>query len=67
MECLTPTVKLDIFIIISHFFVCKPPGVNNIRATGVLGNANALSLGTNSYMKQERGHFEQRTSSKKAV
>ena len=24
MECLTPTVKLDIFITISHLFVCRP-------------------------------------------
>ena len=24
MECLTPTVKFDIFIIISHLFVCRP-------------------------------------------
>ena len=24
MECLTPTVKFDIFITISHLFVCRP-------------------------------------------
>ena len=42
-------------------------GVHNIRATGVLNNANALSLGTNSCKKMEHGNFEQRTSSKKAV
>ena len=24
MECLTPTVKFDMFITISHLFVCRP-------------------------------------------
>ena len=32
----------------------------------MLSNANALPLGTNSFKKEERGHFEQRTSSKKS-
>ena len=39
--------------------------VNNILATCVLKKANALSLGTNSFSKKERDHFEQRTSRKK--
>ena len=67
MNCLTPTVKFDIY---NYFTFARLPttfGVNNIRATVVLGNANSLSLGTNGYMKKERGHFEQRTSSKKVV
>ena len=43
---------------------------NNIRATRVfnkIGYANALSLRTNICKKKERGHFEQGTSSKKAL
>ena len=51
MECLTPTVKFDIFTFDILFHICLPPdhhGVNNIRATDVLKNANALSWETNS-------------------
>ena len=44
------------------------PTVNftNIRATKV-SYANALSLGTNNCKNEDRGYFEQRTLSKKAV
>ena len=44
-------------------------GVNNIRETGVL-NKNRLRkctiIGDKQLQKNERGHFEQRTSRKKA-
>ena len=50
MECLTRTAKFDIFITILH--LPADPGVNNIRATGVLSNTNGLSLGTNSCKKR---------------
>ena len=40
--------------------------VTNIQATKI-GYANALSLGTNNCKNEDRGHFEQRTLSKKAV
>ena len=70
MECLTPSVGFDTFMdnYFTYFRLITHLGVNNIRATGVLNKnyANALSLGTNS-LKKERGHFEQRTSNKKAV
>ena len=64
MECLTPAVSFDTFLTISNLFVL---GVNNIGATGMLNNANALSLGTKSFIKKEHGLFQQRTSSKKAA
>ena len=45
-------------------------GVNNIQATGV-PNKNKLRkctiIGGKQLQKKEHGHFEQRTSSKKAV
>ena len=47
MECLTPTVKFDVFLTITAHL-----GVNNIRVTGVLKNATALQLGRNSCKKR---------------
>ena len=53
-------------------FVCLLThlGLNNIRATRVL-NKNSLPkctfTGDKQLQKKERGHFEHRTSSKKAV
>ena len=64
---LTPTVKFDIFVTFHICFCPGPPWSSQLRATGVLNSANALSLGTNSCQKMEHGNFEQRTSSKKAV
>ena len=64
---LTPTVKFDVY----NYFtsVCPPThlGVHNIRATGVLNNANVPSLRTNTCKKMEHGNFEQLPSRKKAV
>ena len=47
MECLTPTVKFDIFLTTTTHL-----GVNNIRVTGVLKNATALQLGRSSCKKR---------------
>ena len=75
MECLTPTVSFDIFTnnYFTTFHLLTYLGVNNIRATRVL-NKNRLCKRTiigdkqlQKKKKNERGHFEQRTSSKKAV
>ena len=72
MECLTPNVSFDIFMdnYFTPFHLLTHLGVNKIRATRVL-NKNRLSkctiIGYNQLQKEERGHFEQRTSSKKAV
>ena len=49
MECLALTVKFDIFITISHLFVCRP--ILELSTTDVFNKANALSLGTNSCKK----------------
>ena len=49
MEYLTPAVSFDTFLTVSNLFVL---GVNNIGATGMLNNANALSLGTKSLKKR---------------
>ena len=52
MECLSPTVKFDIFITISHLFVSRP-------------TLDFTTFEQQVYL--EHGNFEQRTSSKKAV
>ena len=71
MECLTPTVSLDIFVDDHFTFFCLLTHleVNKIRATGVL-NKNRLRKCTiirrKQLQKKERGHFKQHTSSKKA-
>ena len=65
MEYLTPTVKVDIFISISN--LPTYPRVHDIRATGMLSNANALSLGKNSRKKMEHGNFELRALRKKTL
>ena len=73
MECLTPTACFDIFMdnYFTSFRLLTHLGVNHIRVTGVL-NKNRLCKCTINGDKQlqknnERGHFEQRTSSKEAV
>ena len=74
MGCLTPSASFDIFIDNYFTFFCLLThlGVNNIRATRVL-NKNTLSLrkctitGDKQLPEKECGHFEQRTSTKKAV
>ena len=72
MICLTPTVSFDIFMdtYFTSFRLLTHLGVNNIRATRVLIK-NRLSKSTiaedKQLQKKERGHFEQCTSSKKAV
>ena len=71
MECLTPIASFDIFMdnYFTSFRLLTRLGVNNIRATRVL-NKNRLrkcNITGDSCKKKERGHFEQLTSSKKAV
>ena len=72
MICLAPTVSFDIFMdtYFTSFRLLTHLGVNNIRATRVLIK-NRLSKSTiaedKQLQKKERGHFEQCTSSKKAV
>ena len=72
MEYLTPRVTFDTFMdyYFTYFSLITHLGVNNIRATGVL-NKNRLRkctiIGDKQLKKKERGHFEQRTSNKKAV
>ena len=71
MECLTPTFSFVIFMdnYFTSFCQLTRFRVNNIRATGVL-NKNRLRrciIEDKHLQKKERGHFEQRTSSKKAM
>ena len=66
-KCLTSTVKFDIYNYLTSVQLLTHLGVHNFRATGVLNNANALSLGTNSCKKVEHGNFEQGPSSKETV
>ena len=71
MECLTRTVTFDIFIgnCFRSFRLLTYIGINNIQVTGVL-KKNRLRkdsiIGDQQLQKKERGHFEQRFSSKKA-
>ena len=69
MECLTPTVSFDISMD-SYFRPFTHLGVNYIRAARVF-NKNRLRKCTiilgKHLQKKKRGHFEQRTSSKKVV
>ena len=73
MECFTTTVSYDIFMdnYFTFFRLCLPnfdltTFEQNVCSTKTT-YGNALSLGINSCKKRERGHFEQSTSSKKAV
>ena len=72
MEYLTPSVNFDIFMdnYFTYFRLLTLLGVNNIRATCVL-NKNMLRKctinGDKQLQKKQRGHFKQRTSSKKTV
>ena len=70
MEYLTPTVSFDIFMdtYFTFFRLLTDLGENNIRATRVLKkNRLRKCTGDNHLQKKEYGHFEQRTSDKKAV
>ena len=54
----------------TSFCLLTHVGVNNIRATGAVNKQrlrNCTNTGDKQLQKKERGHFEQRTSSKKAV
>ena len=72
MECLTSSVSFDIFMdnYFTSFRLLTHLGVNNIRATRVLNKirlGKCTIAGDKQLQKKESGHFEQRTSSKKAV
>ena len=72
MECLTPSVSFDVFMddYFTFFRLLTHLGVNNLWATRVL-NKNSLHkctiIGDEQLQKKERGLFEQRTFSKRAV
>ena len=73
IECLTPSVNFDTFMdnYFTPFHLLTHLGVNNIRETLAV-NKNRLRkctiIGDKQLQKKnERGHFELRTSSKKAV
>ena len=76
MECFTPSVRFDTFMdnYLTPFHLLTHLGVNNIRETRAV-NENRLRKCTiigdkqlqKKNKKNERGHFEQCTSSKKAV
>ena len=73
MECLTSIVSIDIFM--DNYFtslrLLTHLGVNNIRVTRLLIKNRLRKytiIGVKQLQKEkERGHFEQRTSSEKAV
>ena len=71
MECLTPSVSFDIFMdnYFTSFRLLTHLGVDNIRETRLLNRnrSRKCTITANSCKKKERGHFEQPTSSKKAV
>ena len=72
MERLTTTSSFDIFMdnYFTTFCLLTDLGVNDTLATDVL-NINSLRkctiIGKKQLQKKKRGHFEQRTLSKKAV
>ena len=72
MDCLRPSVGFDIFMDNYFTFFCllTHVGVNSIQATRLL-NKNRLRkctiIGEKQLQKKECDHFEQRTSSEKAV
>ena len=72
MKGLSLTSSFDIIIdnYFTSFHLLTHLGVNNIWTTGVL-NKNGLRkcniIGRSNFKQKERGHVEQRTSSKKAV
>ena len=72
MECSTPIVSFEIFMdnYFTSFRLLTHLGVKNIWAARVF-NKNRLRkytiTGDKQLQNKERGHFEQRTSSKKAV
>ena len=72
MECLTASVSFEIFMdnYFTSFRLLTHLGVNNIRATRVLNKIRLRKCtitGDKHLQKKESGHFEQPTSSKKAV
>ena len=73
IKCLTPSVSFDTFMgnyftsfrLLTHLDLTT---YEQHLCSTKIGYANALSLGTNSCKKKKKlGHFEQRTSNKKAV
>ena len=70
MEYLTPTVSFDIFMdtYFKSFRLLTQLGENNIRGTRVLKENRLRKCTVDKHLqKKEYGHFEQRTSGKKAV
>ena len=72
MESFFPTVSFDIFRdnYFTSFCLLTHLLVNNIRATRVLNKITlrkSTIIGDKQLQKEERGHSEQRTRSKKAV
>ena len=72
MEYLTASVSFEIFMdnYFTSFRLLTHLGVNNIRATRVLNKIRLRKCtitGDKHLQKKESGHFEQPTSSKKAV
>ena len=68
MECLTPSVRFNIFMdnYFKFFRLLTHLGVNDIRATRVLSKnrfRNCTIIGDKQLQEKELGHFEQRTSS----
>ena len=67
MECLTPTVEFEIFITILYLFVCRPIFELTTFEQQVCSTRHMRYYWEQTAAKKERGHFEQRTKSKKAV
>ena len=71
MECLTPTFSFDIFwMTISYLSSLYPPWSQQHRAIGMFNKKRLRKctiIGDKQPQKKERGQFEKRTSSKKAV
>ena len=68
MECLTPTVKFDIFITISYLIVSRPTLEFTTFEQQVCSETQMHHHWEETPVKKmEHGNIEQRTSSKKAV
>ena len=67
MERLTPTVEFEIFITISYLLVCQPIFELTTFEQQVCSTTQMRYHWEQAAAKKECGHFEQRTSSKKAV
>ena len=67
MECLTPTVKFNIFITISNSFVCRPSLELTKFEQEMRSTTQMHYHWEQTAAKKERGHFEQRALSKNAA